>query len=121
MAKRTGPTNPELKQLILELRKQSALKQVNLWKRLADDLEMSTRKRRIVNLSRINRYTSPNETVIVPGKVLGSGMLNHTLTVAAYAFSESAKQVIENTKGSCLSIQELVKKNPEGKNVRIIG
>ncbi len=121
MTKRTGPTNPELSQLILELRKQSALKQVKLWKRIADDLEMPTRKKRIINVSRINRYTQPNEVIIVPGKVLGSGSLNHNLTVAAFAFSDTAKHVIENAKGSCLTIQELIKKNPEGKKIRIMG
>jgi len=121
MSNRTGPSNPELQQLIVDLRKQSVLNQVNLWKRIADDLERATRKRRIVNISRINRYTKPDEVVIIPGKVLGSGSLDHKLTVAAFAFSQSAKNMIESSKGICMTVNDLLKKNPEGKNIRIIG
>lgn len=110
-----------MQQLIQELRKESSLREIPLWKRIAEDLEMPTRNRRAVNVSKINRHTKPDETVIVPGKVLGSGVLNHKLTVAAFAFSEGAKERIKSANGKCLTIQELVKTNPEGKNVRILG
>ena len=30
-----------------------------------------------VNISEINRHTSPDEMVLVPGKVLGNGILDH--------------------------------------------
>jgi len=56
----------------------------------------------------------------VPGKVLGTGELNKKITVAAYTFSEQAVQKI-NAKGKCLSIKELVEKNPKGNKVRIMG
>ena len=67
------------------------------------------------------RFTKPNEIIIVPGKVLGSGSLNHSLTVAAFSFSESAREIIEQAKGKCLTIKELVQKNPKAKDVKIIG
>jgi len=119
--KRTGPTNEHMKQLITELRKESNSQQAGIWKRIANDLEKSTRQRRVVNISRLNRSTKANETVIVPGKVLGSGLLNHGLTIAAFSFSQSAKKTVEESKGKCISIQELLKQNPKGKDVRIIG
>ena len=119
--KRTGPTNPVLQTVIQELKKGSSVNQVDLWKRVADDLESPTRKRRVVNVSRIARCTQPNEVVVVPGKVLGSGMLSHSVTVAAFAFSSAAAQQIRAAKGKCLSIPELLKQNPKGANVRIIG
>ncbi len=72
-------------------------------------------------MSRLNRFTKEGENVIVPGKVLGAGGLDHALVVAAFAFSESARQQIENAKGKCLTIDEIVKQNPAGKNLRIIG
>ncbi|MCH8329219.1 MAG: 50S ribosomal protein L18e, partial [Nanoarchaeota archaeon] len=93
--KRTGPTNPLLQELIGELKKRSNEQSVNLWKRVALDLEKPTRQRRVINLSRISRYTKENETIIVPGKVLGSGTLNQKLTISAYQFSEQAKDKIE--------------------------
>ncbi len=121
MAKRTGPTNPELQEIILELKKESTTKKAPIWDKVADDLEKPTRQRRIVNISKINRTTKPNETIIVPGKVLGSGILEHSVTIAAFSFSDSAKQTITNAKGKCLTIQELLKQNPNPKTIRIIG
>ena len=120
MANRTGPTNPVLIKLIMDLKKKGSEENVNLWRRIASELERSTRTRRAVNLLRINRYTKENETIIVPGKVLGSGDIDHNITVAAYQFSEGAVDKI-NKKGKAISITELMKENPKGTNVRIIG
>ncbi len=121
MSKRTGPSNEHLRVLISELKEESASQKTSIWKRLAKDLERPTRIRRIVNISRINRHSKDNETVVIPGKVLGSGSLDHSLTVAAFSFSQSARSRIEEAKGKCISIQELMKKNPKGTNVKIIG
>lgn len=110
-----------LRNLISSLKKKSHVEKVGIWKRIATDLEKPTRQRRIVNLSILDRYTKENETVIVPGKVLGMGSLNHKLTIAAFSFSGGALQKIEESKGVPLSIDELVQKNPKGKNVRIMG
>ena len=119
--KHTGPTTLELRKLIVELRKLANKQKVNLWKRIAMDLEKPTRQRRVVNLSRINRFTKPQETIIIPGKVLGTGMLEHGVTIAAFAFSGTSKQKIEEAKGKAIIITELLKQNPKGKDVRIIG
>ena len=118
--KRTGPTNQHLKNLVDELRDLASKQNAKIWYRIANDLEKSTRQRRVVNLSRINRFVKDNESIIVPGKVLGSGILEHKVTVAAFNFSKSAVDKIKKN-GSCLSIKELIEKNPKGKGVRIIG
>ena len=76
MAKHTGPTT-------LELRKLASKQKVKLWKRIANDLEKPTRKRREVNLYKINKYTRNNEIALVPGKVLSLGNLDKKLTIAA--------------------------------------
>ena len=119
--KRTGPTNPLLQELIGELKKRSNEQSVNLWKRVALDLEKPTRQRRIVNLSKISRYTKENEIIVVPGKVLGSGMLNHKLTISAYQFSDQAKDKIEKAGAKIITLLELSKEKPDGKKLRIIG
>ena len=119
--KRTGPTNPLLQELIGELKKRSNEQSVNLWKRVALDLEKPTRQRRIVNLSKISRYTKENEIIVVPGKVLGSGMLNHKLTISAYQFSDQAKDKIEKAGAKIIPLLELSKEKPDGKKLRIIG
>ena len=115
--KRTGPTNPELSNLIEELRQLSLSQNVPFWKRIAKDLAKPTRQRRNINLSRINRYTESNDTVVIPGKVLGTGEPNEKVTVAAWQFSQSAKEKLKNN----LTIKELMEKNPKAKKLKIIG
>jgi large subunit ribosomal protein L18e len=58
--------------------------------------------------------------VVVPGKVLGAGNLDHPVSVAAFSFSAEAKSKISKAKGKCLSISELIEDNPKGSNVKIM-
>jgi len=118
--KKLKSTNPELIMLIRDLKKQSQKSQTELWHSLAERLTSSNRNRVAVNLSRLNRFTKEGETVVIPGKVLGAGQADHALTVAAFSFSDVEKSKIAATKGKCLSIQDLMKKNPTGKNVKIM-
>lgn len=107
-------------ELIHELKKKAQEHDCNIWKRIAIDLEKPTRKRRIVNLYRINKYTRDNEIVVVPGKVLSVGELDHKVTVAAFAFSGNAMEKI-NKIGKAVYITELIKESPKGKGIRIMG
>ena len=119
--KKTGTTNEHLKDLVSDLKRHSYSQNAKIWKRVACDLEKPTRSRRVVNLSRLNRFTKENEVVLVPGKVLGSGTINHSIVIAAFSFSGNAKEQIEKAKGKCMSIKELAEQNPKGKDVRVIG
>ena len=121
MVKRTGPTNPILQRLIQELKKRSREQSINLWRRIATDLETQTRQRRVVNLSTINRYTKESDIIVVPGKVLGAGTLNHKLIISAFQFSNGAKEKIEKAGAKIIPLLELSKENPSGKGIRIIG
>ena len=119
--KRTGSTNPQTLSLISELKKKASISEAPLFSRLAYDLEKPTRKRRIVNLSRINRFTQDGEVIVVPGKVLGSGALDHALTIYAFDYSQGALDSIKNAKAKALKIEELLKGETKGKKIRIIG
>ena len=121
MAMRTGPTNTVLLDVIQELKKRSIEQNVNIWKRVATDLEKPTRQRRVVNLSSLSRNTKENEIVVIPGKVLGAGNLNHKLTISAFSFSDGAKEKIEKTGAKVVSLLDLSKDNPTGKGIRILG
>ena len=119
--KKINASNPELIGLIRDLKKQSQESQTELWRSLAERLSTSKRSRVAVNVSHLNRYTKDGEIVVVPGKVLGAGKANHPLTVAAFAFSDIAQSKIQSAKGNCLSIRDLMEKNPTGKNVKLMG
>jgi len=113
--------NQQLELLITELKKTSIEQDAKIWKRIASDLERPTKQRRAVNLSRIDRYAKANDTVVIPGKVLSMGNLNKKVTVAAYNFSKNAVDKIKDSGSNAITIKELVKKNPKGAKVRIIG
>ncbi|MBS3171000.1 50S ribosomal protein L18e [Candidatus Woesearchaeota archaeon] len=117
MDKHITKTNELLLNLVVELKKTSTAKKAKIWKAIALELLKPTRKMREVNIDKINRVTKPNDIIVVPGKVLGKGNVDHNVTVAAFNFSESAKQKLKDN----LSIHELMKKHPKGTGVKIIG
>jgi len=119
--KRTGSSNPNLRKLIEELKTLSIKQEVKLWKRIASDLEKPSRMRRIVNLTKLDKNTKDNETVIVPGKVLAKGTLGHQLTIAAYQFSEQAMEKLTESKCTLLTLSEFMEKDPKAKKARLIG
>ncbi len=111
----------QLQGLISELKRVAGSQKAPVWSRVAADLEKPTRQRRIVNLSRINLNSKENDTVIVPGKVLGTGELDHRVTVAAFNFSKSAVEKLARSKSTMYTIYDYMKKNPKGQKTRIIG
>ncbi|XES76431.1 MAG: 50S ribosomal protein L18e [Candidatus Bathyarchaeia archaeon] len=116
----TKSTNPELLQLIKYLKTQSREKDAGIWLDVAEYLAKPSRQRVAVNLSKINRNSEESGTVIVPGKILASGSLDHAVTVAAFDASDKAKTKLAGANARYLSITELVEANPKGSNVKII-
>jgi len=92
-----------------------------LWRSLAKKLERSNKRRIHVNISLINRHSEPNDLVVIPGKVLGSGKLDHPVSVSAFRFSKVAKQKIEDSGGRCISFSTLLSENPTVSRVRMLG
>lgn len=119
--RKSKSTNPELLQLIMFLRRQSRESNVKIWRDVSERLAKPRRRGTPVNISRLNRFTHKSELVVVPGKVLGTGEIGHPITIAALAFSIRAREKIEAAKGRCLSFFDLIKKDPNGSKVKIIG
>jgi Ribosomal protein L18E len=118
--KNSRKTNPRISLLIDSLKAKSREQNVGIWRDIALRLDKPNRHYAEINLSKISRYSKENETVIVPGKVLGTGDIDHPVTVAALNFSMTAEQIISNANGKCLSIEQLMETNPTGKGVRIL-
>ncbi|MEM5834639.1 MAG: 50S ribosomal protein L18e [Candidatus Aenigmatarchaeota archaeon] len=116
----TGPTNPYLKKLIEELKKKSKELKAPIWLSVAEKLEKPRRKKVEVNVIDIERHAKENESVIVPGVVLGYGELTKPIKVAAWRFSLKAREKIEKAGGKCISIEELLNENPKGSGVKIL-
>jgi len=114
-------TSPEYVKIIRTLRRKSNETGVAIWDAVAEKLGKSKHRRVSVNISRVNRYSTNGETVVVPGKVLGAGNLDHRISIAAFDFSKEAKEKIERAGGECLTIQTLIQRNPKGSGVKMIG
>lgn len=116
MVKRTGPTNVYMRQLIGELQKTGS----SAWKQVAEGLSKSRRSKIEVNVGELGMHAKDNEIIVVPGIVLANGDLEKPLTVAAWRFTPAAEEKIKKAKGKTLTIDEMVKKNPKGSNMRIM-
>jgi large subunit ribosomal protein L18e len=112
-------TNPRLSSLIADLKSAARSSGGNVWNDVAERLEKPRRTHAEVNLGRIERYAQEDETVVVPGKVLGSGVLQKDVTVAAVDFSGTAETKIKQV-GDTMNLEQAIEQNPEGSNVRVI-
>jgi len=119
MVRVTGPTDPNVRNLITYLRKTGNKNDAPIWRKISKILLKPRRQRAEVNLKQLNRYTNENDIVVVPGKVLGSGKLLHPVVVGALSFSKKAKEEITKVGGKALTIQELIKQYPKGTNVKL--
>src|SRR3972149_11939272 len=92
-------TNPHLQRVVQELREVSRKAGVAIWRDDADRLERSRKNWSEVNLSRLSRYASKGEQIVVPGVVLATGEISTPLTVAAFRASSAARKKIEAAGG----------------------
>ncbi|MEM7819679.1 MAG: 50S ribosomal protein L18e [Candidatus Aenigmatarchaeota archaeon] len=105
MPKPTGPTDPNLKNIIIEMKKTKE----RFFLVVAKHLEKPRRKKIGVNISKINKIAKENENIVIPGKVLSIGDIKKPVNVFAWSFSAKAKNKIEKAGGKCLSLMDLLK------------
>jgi len=111
--------NPLRVKLIEDLKKFNADKNYGIWNKVIKELSRSRKNRRTVNLGKINKNTNEGDVIVVPGKVLGQGEIEHKVTIAAFEFSQSVKKNTNNNI-RMISIYELFNENPKGSNIKII-
>ena len=114
-------TNPALITLIKGLKKTAYENKAVIWKDIAERLEKPLRNWPEINLNHIDIHIQEKETALIPGKVLSTGKLTKKVSIAAWSFSEKASEKIKKAGGKTLTIEELIKHNPKGKDVRILG
>ena len=112
--------NPELEKTIKELKAATRKTGKPIWAALSEELDRSKRSRVSVNLSTIERHTEEGDVVAVPGKVLASGSITHPVMVAAFDFSDAAKQKILLAKGEAKSLTQLLAEGVDASKVKIL-
>lgn len=113
-------TNPQLLETIRFLKVKARENKSKIWETAAEQLSRPRRARAVLNLNHIARASEKDSQVLVPGKVLGAGLIKHPVTVGAFEFSQGAKKKIESAGGRAVDIKEFVSKNPNGSNVLLL-
>jgi len=117
MSRNVISTNIHKRKLIRQLKKLSDKTDKAIWEKVSEILSRSRRKRVAVNIGKINRLANDGEIIIVPGRVLGGGLLEKKLVVIAESFSKTAWQKILDNGGKPFTLYDVVS-NPslvEGK------
>ncbi len=112
--------NKEIEKTIRELKTAKKKTGQPFWGVLAEELDKPKRVRVDVNLSAINRLTKEGDVAAVPGKVLAAGKLDHPVTVAAYSFSDAAKEKIAAAGGDAKTLSQLVAEVVDPSKVKLI-
>ncbi len=93
-------TNPRISCLIQSLYDKSMDSKSALWKDLAKRFESPRQNWAEINIKRLNWLTKKDETIVVPGKVLALGELDHKVDVYVFSASDNVKAKIEKAGGS---------------------
>jgi len=107
LEKRAQRKSEQIRKLVIAAKKAGMLE-------VAATLALPRRKAVKVNLEELENSTAEGDVVVVPGKVLGNGKLNHKITIAALSFSHTARQKLRNCK--LLPIEEVLHR----KDIKII-
>lgn len=116
----TKTPNEVRQQLLIKLKRQARNPGGRIWRILYEKLQSSRRNRLSVNVGDLQRHFSKGHIIAVPGKVLSDGVIEDKLEVAAFNFSTQARAKIEAHGGKCLTLEELMEKNPTGKNIMLV-
>lgn len=120
MSKPKNKTNADLVDLIDQLKAKSRDTGAALWRDVAQRLSKSRSNWAQPNLSRVSRYAPEGATVVIPGKLLGSGDVAGSPTIVAYSVSAGARAKVEAAGGRVMSLRELMNENPKGSGVVIL-
>ena len=104
-----------------DLNKASSKNDAPIWGKLAEYALKPSIARRDINLNRINQLTKENDTVVFPGKVLGTGSVSHKITLCSFSISNSAAAKVLENGGKLITYSDLIKENPTGKGVVLLG
>lgn len=114
-------TNQVVIQMAKDLKKASTKNDAPIWAKLAEYALKPSIAKRDLNLNRIGQLTKENDIVVFPGKVLGTGIVPHKITLFSFSISNTAANKIVEKGGKIISYSDLIEQNPTGKGVVLLG
>ncbi len=120
--KRTGPSNPNTAELLVQLDKHGKKSKQHAYQTLSELLKVATRQRAEVDLEHLNHLAQihQDKILVVPGKVLSDGKVTQPIEVAAFRITQNAKKKIEEAKGKTHNLRELIQQNTPGKKLVLV-
>lgn len=113
--------NPMVREVVKKIRAVSKAGNKSFWSSV-EEMILSPRSRRPeVNVGKVSKLTKANDVVLVPGKLLGDGLIDHPVTVGALFASKSAVKKVVEAGGTYLPMTEFIDRFPEGSNVKVLG
>ena len=113
-------SNSLLRYAAVMLERAARSEKAQVWSTASQMLTAPAKNKVEINVGRLSRISQPGEAIFVPGKVLGTGILDKKLVVGAFSFSPSARSKIETSGGSALTIESFLKKFPKGSGVKLV-
>ena len=114
-------SNQVVKQMAKDLKKASTKNDAPIWSKLAEMALKPSSARRTINVNKINDLTKDNDVVVFPGKVLGTGVISHKITLSSFSISNSAASKIIESGGKILNFDNMIEQYPTGKGVTMLG
>ena len=105
-------TNQELFDTIRACRKVANSKGIGAYAKIADELSRSASQRAEVNLDKIEKLAKTGDVVVIPGKVLATGILSKKVSIVAFSASDSALDKIKASGSTFTKLQEYVNNKP---------
>ncbi len=111
-----------IKSLILSLKKKGKDEKKDFLVAISDELDTSRRRRNKVNIFKLSILAKRHKDKIflVPGSVLGYGIVDTPVNVYAYKYSKNAAEKISKAKGNAKTFEDLLSAKLESKDVIII-
>jgi len=114
-------TNQVVINMAKDLKRASTKNNAPIWAKLSNYALKPSIARRHINLNRINQLTKDMDQVVFPGKILGTGHIDHKITICSFSISNSAATKILEKGGKIISFSDLIKNHPTGKGVILLG
>jgi large subunit ribosomal protein L18e len=113
--------NPVLDRTLMVLKQASKSSGASLWLDASRYLSKSRSRKPTVNIGKLDRLAEKDSVILVPGKILGDGVLSHPVVVGAYSYTATARRKIVEAGGEALTIPNFLKRFPSGAGVTLIG
>ncbi len=77
-------------------------------RRIYELMAVPTRRRAAINIYKLNKFTKEGDNVVVPGKVLSVGSIDHRVNISALEFSKEAYNKLRSANCNIVKIEKMI-------------